>query len=193
MLQRICSDIVRCMRNLLGKQNRHKIPFGAERFLAVFEGIEGGFAIGAGVIAGMSFAGVSREILIMTAILSIIVNGYNSASVKYSSEHYIDELDGREEKNPFRDYFLPAAIQFTSYIVISVISIIPLFLMDSVNHAVIYSCVITVVILLVAGYYRAAILNMPRWRDAFEIAILGAGIIFVGFSSGWIIHVLLKS
>ena len=65
--------------------------------------------------------------------------------------------------------------------------------MDSVNHAVIYSCVITVVILLIAGYYRAAILNMPRWRDALEIAILGSGIIAVGFISGWIIHVLLKS
>ena len=181
------------MRSLFSKQKHHKIPFGTERFLAVFEGIEGGFAIGAGVIAGMSFAGVSREILIMTAILSIIVNGYNSASVKYSSEHYLDELDGREEKSPFRDYFIPAAIQFASYIAISIVSIIPLFLMDSVNHAVIYSCVITVVILLIAGYYRAAILNMPRWRDALEIAILGSGIIAVGFVSGWIIHVLLKS
>ena len=169
------------------------IPLGAERFLAIFEGIEGGFAIGAGVIAGMSFAVVSREVLIMTAIVSILVNGFNSASVKYSSEHYMDELDGRETKRPFHDYFIPAFIQFVSYFAISIISIIPLFVMDSVTRAVIYSCSITLIILLLAGYYRAVVLNMPRWRDAFEIAILGSGIIFVGLASGWIIHVLLKS
>ena len=88
------------MGRFIRRSPPHTIPFGAERFLAAFEGFEGGFAIGAGVIAGMSFASVSREILIMTAVVSIIVNGFNSASVKYSSEHYMDELDGREERNP---------------------------------------------------------------------------------------------
>ncbi len=164
------------------------IPLGAERFLAAFEGFEGGFAIGAGVIAGMSFTDVSREILIMTAIISIIVNGFNSAAVKYSSEHYMDELDGVENRQPFHDYFLPALVQFISYFAISFLSIVPLFLMRNIPHAVVYSCLLTIGILLIAGYYRAAVLGMPRWRDALEIALLGAGIIVVGLTSGWIIH-----
>ncbi|MCA0228728.1 VIT1/CCC1 transporter family protein [Patescibacteria group bacterium] len=181
------------MGRFIRRSPPHTIPFGAERFLAAFEGFEGGFAIGAGVIAGMSFASVSREILIMTAVVSIIVNGFNSASVKYSSEHYMDELDGREERNPFRDYFLPSLIQFISYFAISFISIIPFLLLSNLPHAIAYSCAITVVILLISGYYRAAILGMPRWRDAFEIALLGSGIILVGLISGWIIHVALKA
>ena len=80
------------------RRPRHitNIPLGAEKFLAVFEGLEGGFAIGAGVLAGLSFAGLDRKILLMTAVVSIIVNGFNSSAVKYSSEHYIDELDGHE-------------------------------------------------------------------------------------------------
>ena len=171
--------------------NRHRIPFGAERFLSIFEGIEGGFAIGAGVIAGMSFVSLDRNVLLATAIVSVIVNGYNSASVKYSSEHYIDELDGHEKKHPFHHYFGPALWQFVSYMVISVVSLIPLFVMGNIPHAIFYSCLITLVILLMAGYYRAYLLDMPRWRDAFEIAILGLGIIFVGFASGWIVHVVL--
>ncbi len=170
---------------------KHRIPLGTERFLSVFEGIEGGFAIGAGVIAGMSFVSLDRNVLLATALVSVIVNGYNSASVKYSSEHYIDELDGREKKHPFKHYLSPALWQFISYMVISVVSLIPLFVMGNIPHAVLYSCLITIAILLVAGYYRAYLLNMPRWRDALEIATLGLGIIIIGFTSGWIIHGIL--
>lgn len=181
------------MKSVFHHPKQHQIPFGAERFLAAFEGFEGGFAIGAGVIAGMGFANVSREVLIMTAVVSIIVNGFNSASVKYSSEHYMDELDGRENHKAFSEYFLPALIQFVSYFAISIFSILPLFVIQNVTHAILYSCITTILILLIAGYYRASVLHMPRWRDAIEIALLGAGIILVGLSSGWVIHVLLKS
>ena len=75
--------------------------------------------------------------------------------------------------------------------VISVVSLIPLFVMGNIPHAIFYSCLITLTILFTAGYYRAYLLGMPRLRDAFEIAILGLGIIFVGFASGWIVHVVL--
>ncbi|MBP6038506.1 MAG: VIT1/CCC1 transporter family protein [Candidatus Saccharimonas sp.] len=170
---------------------RRAVPLGADKFLAAFEGFEGGFAIGAGVIAGMSFTDVSRETLIMTAIISVIVNGFNSASVKYSSEHYMDELDGVESKRPLVDYLLPALVEFISYFTISFISIIPLFIIGNITYAVAYSCIATVAILLVAGYLRAMILGMPRLRDALEVALLGSGIILVGFISGWIIHVLI--
>lgn len=173
------------------RRRKIAIPLGAEKFLAAFEGFEGGFAIGAGILAGMSFTSLDRGVLLTTAVLSIIVNGFNSASVKYSSEHYMDELDGREKRDKFQHYFMPALIQFLSYFTISFISIIPLFFMGNDRHAILYSCLITLGILLIAGYWRAYLLNMPRWRDGFEIAILGGGIILVGYVSGWIIHSLL--
>ena len=57
------------------------VPLGAQRFLAAFEGFEGGFAIGASIIVGLSFAGLDRRLLLTTALISIIVNGFNTASV----------------------------------------------------------------------------------------------------------------
>ena len=181
------------MRSFLHTNRKHRIPFGAEKFLAIFEGFEGGFAIGAGIIAGMSWVNIDQKILIATALIGVIVNGFNSASVKYSSEHFIDKLDGREVKHKFRTYFLPAFTQFASYFIISFVSLVPLFIMGNMPNAILYSIAITLVILLVAGYYRAYILDMPRWRDALEIAILGAGIIFVGYLSGWLIHAAIGS
>jgi VIT1/CCC1 family predicted Fe2+/Mn2+ transporter len=182
------------MHYRIRRRLRHRpIPFGAERFLAAFEGIEGGFAIGAGIIAGLSFTPIDRHTLVAIAALSVIVNGFNSAAVKYSSEHYLDELDGIENENPVQSYFMPALIQFISYFAISLLALIPLFIMGNLPHAIMYSCILTLIVLLIAGNWRAYILNMPRWRDGLEVALLGAGIILAGYASGWVIHVLLKA
>ena len=165
------------------------VPLGAQRFLAAFEGFEGGFAIGASIIVGLSFAGLDRRLLLTTALISIIVNGFNTASVKYSSEHYLDEIDGREKRSPFRHYFMPAFIEFIAYFTISFVSIIPLMFIADTMTAILWSCITTLIILFAAGWWRAFMLHMPRWRDALETTILGGGIILVGFVSGYILHI----
>jgi len=125
---------------------------------------------------------------VSAALVSIIVNGFNTASVKYSSEHYLDEIDGREKRSPFRHYFMPALIEFIAYFAISFVSILPLLLIDDIQIAILWSCLTTLVILFSAGWWRAYMLHMPRWRDALETTILGGGIILVGFVSGYILH-----
>lgn len=166
-----------------------KLPFGAQRFLAAFEGLEGGFAIGASIIVALSFTGLDRHILLTTALISIIVSGFNSASVKYSSEHYLDQLDGREKRSAFKHYFIPAFIEFSAYFTISFISVIPLLLIDDLRPAIIWSCITTLITLFCAGWWRAYILRMPKLRDAIETTVLGGGIIIVGLVSGLILHV----
>lgn len=165
-----------------------KVPLGAQRFLAAFEGFEGGFAIGASILVGLSFAGLDRNLLVSAALVSIIVNGFNTASVKYSSEHYLDQLDGREKRSPFKHYFMPAFIEFVAYFTISFLSIIPLLTIDDTQLAIWLSCIATLVILFAAGWWRAYMLRMPRWRDALETVILGGGIVLVGLISGYILH-----
>lgn len=167
-----------------------RIPLGAQRFLAAFEGFEGGFAIGASIVVALSLTGLPHNILLATAVITIIVNGFNNASVKYSSEHYLDELDGREKRSAFRSYFIPSLIEFVSYFAISFVSIIPLILLSDIRLAVVLSVVITLLILYLAGYWRAYMLQMPRHRDAIETTLLGSGIILVGFLSGYVIHLL---
>lgn len=163
---------------------------GAQRFLAAFEGFEGGFAIGASIVVALSFSGIDRHLLLVTAIVSIIVNGFNNASVKYSSEHYLDELDGREKKSAFRHYFIPSFIEFICYFAISFISIIPLLFIADTTMAILTSVAVTLSILCLAGYWRGYVLQMSRWRDAIETTVLGLGIVLVGLISGYIIHAL---
>lgn len=99
-------------RKLKHRRRQLKLPLGADRFLSFLEGVEGGFAISTGVIAGLSFASITnKRILLITAAISILVNGFNASAVKYSSEHYEDELDGREKHSPWQAYVVPAALK----------------------------------------------------------------------------------
>lgn len=165
-------------------------PFGTQRFLAALEGVEGGFAIGASIILALSIAGLDRELLIVSAIVSIIVSGFNSASVKYSSEHYLDELDGREKKSAFKYYFVPAFIEFICYVLLSFVSVLPLLLIANVTIAVATSVALTLALMFFAGLWRGYLLHMSALRDGSETFLLGAGIIAIGFISGLVINSL---
>lgn len=170
------------------RRRKIHLPLGAYRFLAAFEGIEGGFAIGASIVVALSFSTADRTILLVTAIISIIVSGFNSASVKYSSEHYLDELDGRETHSPVKRYFIPALVEFLSYFAISFLTVVPLLIITHLGTAITVSVALTLSLLFAAGYWRAYMMHMPRLRDGFETMLLGAGIVVVGIISGVVIQ-----
>ena len=167
-----------------------RLPMGTQRFLAAFEGIEGGFAVGTSIVVALAIAGMDRHLLLTTAIVSVIVSGFNSSSVKYSSEHYLDELDGKEKKSAFKHYFIPSFVEFVCYFLISFLSVVPLLLIEPTSLAVIISVSVTLLLLFAAGYLRGFMLHMNGVRDGFEILLLGGGIISVGIISGLIVNSL---
>ena len=167
-----------------------EVPFGTGRLLAMFEGIEGGFAIGSSIVVALSVAGLQKDLLLLTAVISIVVSGFNSASVKYSSEHYLDELDGHEKRSPLRHYFIPAFLEFICYVILSLLAVLPLIIIDHIPSAVGLSVALTLIMLFLAGAWRGYILRMNSFRDGFETVLLGAGIIVIGFISGLVVNSL---
>jgi len=170
----------------------HHIPFGANNFLSVLEGIEGGFAIFVGIIAGLSFGDLSRDLLIMTAAISIVVNAINASAVRYTSEHYLDELDGHEKRHWLKAYFVPAAIVFATYLFVSMIAVTPLVFIDDQFVAVWSSVLLTTVILFGAGFYRGwLIIGRHAIRDGLEVMNSGLLIVVAGALSGWLLSLIL--
>lgn len=176
-------------RSLRHRRKKIRLPFGAQNLLAILEGVEGGFAIGAGLLAGLIFATQDRRLLLLTAGISLLVSGFNSSAVKYASEHYTDELDGREKAKPFKHYFVPAAYEFVTYAIVSFITIIPLLLIPDVRHATLACIGLTLVILFAAGWWRGHVMaRRHRLRDGAEVLILGLLIILIGFLAGSGLH-----
>lgn len=166
---------------------RRTIPLGADNFLSVLEGIEGGFAIFIGIVAGLYFQNISHDLLIVTGVIGLIVNAFNSSAVRYASQHYVDELDGHEKRHKFRAYFIPALVEFLTYLVVSLLAVVPLVLIHDSFVAISLTIVFTMVILFLAGWYRGHLLGRHEIRDGLELAGLGISIILVGTFAGWII------
>jgi VIT1/CCC1 family predicted Fe2+/Mn2+ transporter len=168
-------------------RRHHHIPSGPDNFLSVLEGLEGGFAIFTGIVAGLSFHTMDRRLLLVTGGISMLINGFNSAAVRYSSQHYMDELDGREKRNKIKNYFLPAAVEFLVYTIVSLAILLPLALLPSILYGVLFCSVLTVAVLFAAGWYRGWLLRTHPLKDGFEVAMLGAAIIAVGAIAGYLI------
>jgi len=168
-----------------------RIPLGADNFLSVLEGVEGGFAIFAGIIVGLMFEEVGRELLLLTATIGITVNAFNASAVRFASEHYMDELDGHEKRHWLHAYFIPSLIEFLSYLVVSIIALLPLLIVPDLRIAVILCVSLTLLILFSAGWYRGHLLNRRHAvRDGFEVAGLGLLIVLAGATAGWLISTL---
>lgn len=161
--------------------------FGPARFLAAFEGLEGGFAIGTSLLFAFYITGLDKDAVILAAIIGVIVSGFNSSCVTYSSEHYADELDGREKRSPIKHYFVPAAIEFLSYSLLGILCILPFALLNEMIAGLIVSTIVTIVILFLAGLWRGYLLRMNGLRDGTETALIGVLIIGIGALSGWFV------
>lgn len=171
---------------------RRHIPFGANNFLSVLEGVEGGFAIFAGVITGLYFQDISQDLLIVSGVVGLVVSAFNSSAVRFATEHYLDELDGHEKRSKLRAYFLPALVEFITYSLASLIAVLPLLVIDDTLTAVILTIIITLCFLFSAGFYRGKLLGRHALRDGFELANIGISIIAIGGLSGWLLAYLLN-
>lgn len=178
----------RIRRHLKLRRQRSGLPLGAQKFLSVLEGVEGGFAISAGVVAGLSFANITdRRVLLITAGISMLVNGLNASAIKYAAEHYEDELDGHEKKHAFRHYFIPAALEFITYFIICGLTLIPLFVFPYHFEAVIWCTTLTLIVLYLAGLWKGYLLHKHPVRDGIELATLGLIIIAAGALAGFVL------
>ena len=165
---------------------------GANNFLSILEGTEGGFAIFVGIIAGLSFEHISRDLLILTAAVSIVVNAINASAVRYTSEHYLDELDGHEKRHWFKAYFFPSSIVFITYLIVSLVAVVPLIFIDDQVTAIWASVLLTAVILFGAGLYRGwLIIGRHALRDGLEVMNSGLLIVVAGALSGWLLSLIL--
>ena len=158
-----------------------------KRLLGFIDGLEGGFAIFAGIVAGLSFTTSSRTVLIMTALIGILVNAVNAATIRYSTEHYNDELDGHEKKDTTKYYLFPAIIEFVLYLLVSLLAVIPLLVINDLVTAVGVMIVICLGILFAAGTLRGATIGTHPFRDGIELTVGGSIMILFGAIAGWVL------
>jgi len=168
-----------------------RIETAHKKYLGFVDGLEGGFSIFTGLVIGLSFTTDDSTILIASALIGILVNAVNTATIRYSNEHYLDELDGREKRSPVRHYLMPALTEFCLYGIVGALSVLPLLIVSSLPLALSVMVAICIAILFVAGAVRGAVLGNHWLRDGMELVVGGSIMILVGSVAGLVVAKLI--
>lgn len=168
-------------------RQKTKLPFDRDYFLALLGGLEGGLATTTAIVVGLSITTEQRELIVTTAVISFMVQAFNSSVGRFSAEHTDDEIDHIESWRCYRKPAYNALLQFTSHIAVSLFVILPIVFMSDLFAAVVWTIIITLGLLFFIGLYKGVLLESHPARDGFELFLLGALVVSVGMIAGFIL------
>jgi len=171
---------------MLFKQ-KTKLPFDREYFLALLGGLEGGLATTTAIVVGLIITTEQRELVVTTAVISFMVQAFNSSVGRFSAAHTDDEIDRIETWKGYRKPVYNALLQFTAHILVSLLVILPIVFVTDIFTAVSMVIAITLVLLFVIGLYKGILLKLHPLRDAAELFVLGSLVVSVGMIAGLIL------
>lgn len=164
-----------------------RVPFGTEIFSSIFGGAEGGLATTSAIIAGLFVSTQDRELVITTAVISFLVQAINGAVSRYSAERTNDEIEQVEDEIGKLPAIVDAVVQLLSHVSGAVLVIAPIVLIVNVQLALITSIGITLTLLFINGALKAHFVKNNPLVEGLELVVLGAMIISVGISAGWLL------
>lgn len=164
-----------------------RVPFGSEIFVSIFGGAEGGLATTSAIIAGLFVSTQDRELVITTAVISFLVQAFNGAIGRYSAERTNDEIEQTEDIVGKRPAIIDAVVQLSSHVSGAVLVIAPIVLIVDVQLALVTSIGITLSLLFINGAVKAYFVKNNPIVEGLELVVLGAMIISVGISAGWLL------
>lgn len=163
------------------------LPFDRGRFMAWFAGSEGGLATTTAIIAGLMVIHTGLDVIVVTAIISFMVQGFNGSIGLFAAERTDDEINREDRMSGYRKPAVNALLHFMSHVLMSVLVLLPILLVPNQFKATTYSIVITLVLLFGIGAYKGKIVKRNPIRDGLELVVLGSLVISVGIVAGTIL------
>ncbi len=161
-----------------------RLPFDKEYFMALFSGFEGGLATTAAIAAGLLMTTAELAIVITTATISFIVQAFNGAISKFSSERTSDEINHEDVLHGFKKPVINAALQFSAHVIMGIIVLLPIIYIEDQANAMIVSIAVTLTLLFILGGYKGFVVGKRALPEAVQQVGLGAMIIVAGVLSG---------
>jgi VIT1/CCC1 family predicted Fe2+/Mn2+ transporter len=152
--------------------------------MALFSGFEGGLATTAAIAAGLLVTTAELTIVITTATISFIVQAFNGAIGKFSSERTTDELDHEDVLHGYKKPVINASLQFSAHVVMGIIVLLPIIYITDQTNAMIVSIAVTLLLLFILGGYKGFVVGKRALPEALQQVGLGAMIIIAGVLAG---------
>ncbi len=151
-------------------------------------GSEAGIATTAAIIAGLTIGTDDRQVVVLSALIAIVVQAFNSALTTVVTSHTIDEIENNRDMNSLFKPITQAGIQFLTHLVMGLIVLSPIIYITDLATALLCSVAVSLVMLLWIGLFVGQILRHNPLRNSIQSFVLGVLIIIGGFVAGYTVN-----
>lgn len=165
-----------------------KLPIERNLFLSLISGSEAGIATTTAIIAGLATGTDNRNLVLLSAFVTLIVQAFNSAAGHITTSHVDDEIEQNQDMDRFTAPITESFLQFLIHIASSLMVLVPIVFVDELVHAVLISVSMCIFMLFNIGFFIGRTVRHTPWKDGFTTALLGGLVVLIGASAGLILH-----
>lgn len=161
-------------------------PINRDYVRSVLFGIEDSLVSTTGLIAGVSVGGASKEVVILSGIVAIVIEAVSMGAGEYLSDDALQELDKikRHKDSPSVSGFL----MLISYLLAGLVPLAPVVFL-SYPASIYCSAASALVGLFLLGYIKGKILKTNKMRGALKILVVGGIATLLGVAVGLVFRV----
>ncbi len=165
-----------------------KLPISKELFVSIISGSEAGIATTAAIIVGLTVGTDNRDIVILSAMISIVVQAFNSALTTIVTSHTLDEIEHNRDMDSLLKPLSQASLQFLTHMTMGLVVLLPMLYVERLEMAMLSVIGIALVLLLWIGLFVGQIVRHTPFRNSVQSFVLGMLIIIGGFLAGFVIN-----
>jgi VIT1/CCC1 family predicted Fe2+/Mn2+ transporter len=149
-------------------------------------GMQDGIVSTTGVVVGISAGVDDKNVIVLAAFVTIMVEASSMAAGQYSSEKAVHQMDrtGRHRDS----LALGAAVMFVAYLLGGFIPLIPTLLLEKPASQVV-AVAAAFVGLFALGFGKGKLVDEPPLRSAVELFMIGAIATVIGLGVGLVLKV----
>ena len=175
---------VRMWNGLIGREGGRINAMDATKAIYIRNiifGVEDSLVSTVGLLAGIA-SQTSREIILLTGIVYIFVEGFSMAVGSFLSEEATEEYLSLK-KVPFKQSIIGSIVMFFSFVLAGLIPIAPYIFIFS-QTAVMVSIAASIVALFILGFISGEVTKTGMFSRGLRMAILAGAAIFIGIMVG---------
>ena len=165
-----------------------KLPIDKELFLSIISGSEAGIATTAAIIVGLTVGELERDVILISATVSVLIQAFNSAITTIVTSHTLDEIERNRDMDSLFRPFTQAGLQFLTHISAGIVVLLPMVYVARVEMAMLMSVAISLLLMFWIGFFVGRIVRHEPLRNSVQSFVLGMLIIIGGFIAGYIIN-----
>ena len=151
-------------------------------------GVEDSLVSTVGLLAGIAFAGVESNTIILTGIVLIFVEAFSMGVGSLLSEQSVEQYEQKKEVSLSKPAFA-GTIMFFSYVIAGLIPLSP-YIFSFGTNAVWWSIGLTLLSLFLLGILNAHLFRVKAWKDGLLTLIMGGLAVAIGIAVGQFARVL---